>query len=1095
MVSSQTHSCLEAEVLAAYVDHGLSLAERSRVDAHLASCPHCIAMLAGVVRTVEAVSEFVPAGDQAVEATPRFGRRAVAGMLTAAAAVLVVLAGPALLRPWLDGDTGLVSLAVSVEGERSVLGRLTGGFPHAPLGVPSAGGQGGRAAEADRIVLIAAKIRESFGERETPSRLHMLGVEQLLAGRYDDAAASLLAAAREQPNNARYLSDVAAVQLERARLGLRPDDLPRALAAADRARRLDPSLREAWFNRALAIDSLSLNQPAKQAWTEYLVRDSASPWASEARAHLAALSKPTPADIWPGVEQRLKGAIDVSLADQAVREHMTEARNFIEHSLLPEWAAAVINGGTGSAELDRVRMIGDSFLRVAGDALYKDTVSAIDQAEAKGGSAPSTLARAHAEYAEAAGLFGEDQFPGAQALFTTAQRSLAAANSPFALRASIELGTTAYAVGRADEAAPIFDSALAAAQSKGYAYAAARATWFQGLIAIGQGRLGDAQLKYGETLSAFERMGDQEQTGAAHNLVASLLLYLGDETQSWRHREAALSILPRTRSIRLRYGLLVGATAALRRQDAEAALAFQDAIVDSARAWGRELAIVESLSQRSAILHEIGRGPEASAGLGLARRELERIKEPALRQVADISVLTVESDLLRRTSPARAAAAATEALAIVTARRDRGRIAQLELRLAKANIVWGRLDEAERALARGIQAFDAQRLSILDEGRISTLDESWQLFETAVHLAIKNKDYSRAFAMAERARARSLAETRHLAPDRSLSDVQRALRPEQAVVALSQFENELAVWVIRRDKTDVVTRPITRLDAQRLVARQQDEISRETQNPVASGELYNEILRPVSAYLRGASRLVVVPDATYEDTAFAALWDGSRRRFLVEDVTLSLAPSVSAFVTAVEAAPGNARVDEPMILGGPDRAADADAIAALYPAPTLVTGSSATRTRLFSEAPGHSVVHLSVATARNTAYPLLSRVLLADERGRRHSGDVLGHEIAARSMPDTNLVVIDEVATGANRGEGTLSLARAFMAAGVPAVVGTLPSAGETSTRDLMVGFHRRLASGMSAAEALTELQRNVLQSNGRRLGAWSALVMYGSDR
>ena len=401
---------------------------------------------------------------------------------------------------------------------------------------------------------------------------------------------------------------------------------------------------------------------------DYLARDSASPWASEARAHLTELSKPTPANIWPGVEQRLKGAIDVALADQAVREHMTEARNFTEHSLLAEWAAAVIGGGTGSAELDRVRMMGDSFLRVAGDALYRDAVRAIDQAEPGTGNAMTALARAHADYAEAAGLFGEDQFARAQAPFTTAQRLLASANSPFALRASIELGAIAYAVGKADEASRIFDSALAVAQSKGYAYAAARATWFQGLIAIGQGRLGDAQLSTDETLSAFERMGDQEQTGAAHNLVASLLLDLGDETQSWRHREAALSILPRTRSIRLRYGLLVGATAALRRQDAEAALAFQDAVVDTARSWGRDLAIVESLSQRSAILHEIGRGPEASAGLGLARRELGRIKEPALRQVADISVLTVESDLLRSTSPTRAAAAATEALAIVTAR-------------------------------------------------------------------------------------------------------------------------------------------------------------------------------------------------------------------------------------------------------------------------------------------------------------------------------------------------------------------------------------------------------------------------------------------
>ena len=211
---------------------------------------------------------------------------------------------------------------------------------------------------------------------------------------------------------------------------------------------------------------------------------------------------------------------------------------------------------------------------------------------------------------------------------------------------------------------------------------------------------------------------------------------------------------------------------------------------------------------------------------------------------------------------------------------------------------------------------------------------------------------------------------------------------------------------------------------------------------------------------------------------------------------MSLAPSVGAFVTSLEAAPANARINGPMIVGGPDQGADADAIAALYPAPTLVTGSSATRSRLFAEAPSHSVVHLSVATGRNVAYPLLSRVLLADERGRRHSGKVMGQEIAAQSMSHTNLVVIDEVeAASANRGEGTLSLARAFMAAGVPAVVGTLPGADETATRDLMVGFHRRLASGMSAAEALTDLQRNVLQSNGRRLGAWSALVLYGSDR
>ena len=92
--------------------------------------------------------------------------------------------------------------------------------------------------------------------------------------------------------------------------------------------------------------------------------------------------------------------------------------------------------------------------------------------------------------------------------------------------------------------------------------------------------------------------------------------------------------------------------------------------------------------------------------------------------------------------------------------------------------------------------------------------------------------------------------------------------------------------------------------------------------------------------------------------------------------------------------------------------------------------------------------------------------------------------------------MLDEIdADQTNRGEGTLSLARAFMAAGVPAVVGTLPGANEDATRDLMIGFHREMSTGITAEQALQRIQRSAIQQNGRRLGAWSALVIYGSDR
>ena len=83
-----------------------------------------------------------------------------------------------------------------------------------------------------------------------------------------------------------------------------------------------------------------------------------------------------------------------------------------------------------------------------------------------------------------------------------------------------------------------------------------------------------------------------------------------------------------------------------------------------------------------------------------------------------------------------------------------------QLQLAQANIVWGRTEAAKIALAEGISAFEALRALSTEEGRLSSLDQSWQLFDVAVQLAIEEKDYPKAFAMAERARVRTVAEAR-----------------------------------------------------------------------------------------------------------------------------------------------------------------------------------------------------------------------------------------------------------------------------------------------------------------------------------------------
>lgn len=1101
MVDPHIHRCPEPEVLAAYVDRGLSLSERARVDTHLASCPQCIALVAGVARTVADVSALVPDAVVAAEATPLVTRRALAGAVAAAAAVMAIVAAPSLVRSWLDRDAGLVNLVGTVGEQRSVLGRLTGGIPHAPLGAPPAGGQGGRAGGTDRVQLTAGRIRESFGERATPAQLHALGVAQLLAGRYDDAAQALLAASREQPANARYLNDVATAQLERARLGLRSDDLPRALASADRARRLDPSLKEAWFNRALAASALSLRDQAKDDWTHYLKLDSSSRWAGEARSRLQELSNPTTAQAWTTLEGRLEQSLDVASAEEAVRLQTTEARILIEQKLLPAWANAVLGEVDAQREIERVRVLATAMQTLAGDALYSDAVATIDRASQNRG-ALRQLASAHLAYAEAAALFNNDQFAEAVPKLADARKQLLAGESSFAQRAAIDHAGARLLLGDRAGALAILGDVKPAALGNGYAYIAGRAAWFEGVIAFAEGRLADTQAHYEDTLAIFERMRDAEQTVYAHNLLGSLHFYLGDRANEWKHRQAALQGLSISRSARLRASLLTTAAISLRHDNPEAALAMHNVALDAAREGGRGLTALEILTHRAVTLIALGRHEDAAADLAAARRELDAVRQPGLREVFELLILAPEGDVQRQRSPAQAVATAERALEIIRLRNnpaDRSRVPAFQLQLAQANIVWGgRTAQAKVALANGIRAFDDERALFATEGRVSAMDQSWQLFETAVQLAIEEKDFSSAFAMAERARARTVAEARRAPVGRPLEHLQASLDESEAVIALNQFNDVLALWIIRQGSLTVMKRPLTRDNAVRLVSRQQDEIRQEASSPGASRALYNEIIRPAAAALRGVSKLVFVPDTTYQDAAFAALWDASRNRFLVEDFTLTVAPTVEAFVRSATMARADRRMRNPLILGGAARNADATAlaVASLYPDPAIVTGSHATRSRFLADAPGHSLVHVAARTASNPAYPLLSRMLLADEPGRRHSGAVLGSEIASRGMSQTNLVVIDDIETNtAHRGEGTLSLARAFLTAGVPAVLGTLPGSNEHATRDLMIGFHREVAKNASAEQALSTVQRNAIQQNGRRLGAWTALVIYGSDR
>jgi CHAT domain-containing protein len=81
--------------------------------------------------------------------------------------------------------------------------------------------------------------------------------------------------------------------------------------------------------------------------------------------------------------------------------------------------------------------------------------------------------------------------------------------------------------------------------------------------------------------------------------------------------------------------------------------------------------------------------------------------------------------------------------------------------------------------------------------------------------------------------------------------------------------------------------------------------------------------------------------------------------------------------------------------------------------------------------------------------------------------------------------------------EGATSLARAFLAAGVPTVIASLWDVGDRPTATLSDAFHRNLLAGDDPEEALRKAQLAMLHGGdeaGRSPAAWGAFEVFGAS-
>lgn len=334
----------------------------------------------------------------------------------------------------------------------------------------------------------------------------------------------------------------------------------------------------------------------------------------------------------------------------------------------------------------------------------------------------------------------------------------------------------------------------------------------------------------------------------------------------------------------------------------------------------------------------------------------------------------------------------------------------------------------------------------------------------------------------------------------ALDDVPRqALDNETTLIVYFVLEDRTLAWVIDRNRIRTAEIAVGRSELARAINRLSLTISAERTVTTQAGELYRQLIDPLTRHIRH-EKVVIVPHDALHYLPFSALWNSRRGRYLVEEYTLSYAPSASALPFLQEKA--NPNEGQLLILGDADgdlsyAGAEVEAIAALYDTRAYV-GRLATESRFRANAPQADILHLAVHGVYQPSTPLFSRLGLAPGSG--HDGFLEVHEILGLDLQNANLVVLSacESAVGDRTdGDEIVGLTRAFLTAGAPAVLSTLWSIDDAASAYLMEQFHAYLLKEeMSAAQALRQAQLDTLAQNGwDNPHFWAAFTLTGETQ
>jgi CHAT domain-containing protein len=982
-------------------------------------------------------------------------------------------------------------------------------------------GQEGGPTNDEDLNLAIARARKAASDNPTAENFRLLGVAYVLAARWNEAVAQLENAHGRNPADARILSDLAAAHYARAKQLQRDDEFRKAYELAAAAVKANPSLAEARFNEALALQALNFKEEAQAAWNEYLKLDPSSPWADEARARIRAPGLPWSSwDAERGRLQMFAAAGDWAKVGEIVGRFPRETRLYTEEELLPRWAAA--GKDDHGQSLPIAKAVGEALAARTGDYFLRDSVRTIENAQTRSDQSLEGLRSAYGLYSLGRVSYRANRIGDALGEFRRAEGQFLAVRSPFFALAVLGQVSCLFYEGSFSES---LDKLRALEATTGptlddYHAVAGQLHWLRGLVRLGQGYPYESLESYRLALARFEHLGESEGIAAVRNLMAENLRYLGETDSASIQRYQALRLLnERGSPARLHPALAEVGRSALAEGNAEMADLAAGKMFRLAANANNRLFATDALILRARSRQTAGDLDGARQALQDAVRQCEGIPDEKLRSRSRADVAMAIAEVEFQADPKRALSELDRVIPFLETTGTHFRFARALLERGRLKRGAGDEDAALRDYIRGIGELEGQRERISNEElRALYFETARGLFEETIDLLTRRGEARTAFEYADRARSRVLLDS--LSRPSAVTDESPgtyAPLPAATIAARLPANTVLVEYFVLPDRLLTWSLSVgsfslqqTRIGSSRLgemVEKFADAI--EAERPTLDARTLSadlaRILLPAAVRAEGIRTVVLVPDRFLSSLAFPALREKSKDEYLIQRFEVVLTPSGTFFVGATpgESRPplrtlvvGNPRFDRekfPELPNLPQSATEAREVAAMYPGAISLSGLEATRESFLAALTRSTVVHFAGHALLNLDKPFSSAVVLAPAGG--DSGLLYAHEITRLRLNPGASVVLAACSTARGKDltmEGSVSLARGFLAAGARAVIASPEPVEDSSTQPLLASFHRFLIQAQSPASALRAAQLAAI-AEGARPADWAFFSVTGN--